>query len=174
MQYVAFVEGEELQIEVRELDGDSFLVDFGEGPMEISARVLGDTSLSLIIDHEVYDIESELTLAGAENLLVRGNLHQVEVLDLRKVRLRQAKQQTGLTSGPAEIVSPMPGKVVSILAPDGTAVKIGDGVIVVEAMKMENELKAPRDGIVRKIHCSEGDAVEAGVALCVIEQVESD
>ena len=68
----------------------------------------------------------------------------------------------------------MAGKITKLLLKEGDVLKEGDSIAIVEAMKMENELKAPRDGIVRKINWSEGDAVEAGVALCVIEKVESD
>jgi biotin carboxyl carrier protein len=63
----------------------------------------------------------------------------------------------------------MPGKVVKLLVKPGDAVKAGDGVIVVEAMKMENELKAPAPGTVKEIRVAEGKAVAAGEVLVVIE-----
>ena len=71
--------------------------------------------------------------------------------------------------GVASIDSPMPGKVIKILAKEGEEVKRGQGVIVVEAMKMENELKAPKDGVIKEIKVKEGDAVEAGARLALIE-----
>jgi biotin carboxyl carrier protein len=72
-------------------------------------------------------------------------------------------------SGPQAVQSPMPGKVVKVLCAPGDDVKAGQGVIVVEAMKMENELKAPRDGKVKSIAVKEGQAVEAGQTLIAFE-----
>jgi pyruvate carboxylase subunit B len=68
-----------------------------------------------------------------------------------------------------KIKAPMPGKVVRILAPTGAQVEIGQSVVVIEAMKMQNELKAPKTGVVRKISVAEGAAVEAGQALAEVE-----
>lgn len=71
--------------------------------------------------------------------------------------------------GVAEIVTQMPGKVVRIIAKEGDEVVSGDGVIVVEAMKMQNEMKSPKDGAVKKILKQEGETVNAGDVLVVIE-----
>jgi biotin carboxyl carrier protein len=72
-------------------------------------------------------------------------------------------------SGPQAVQSPMPGKVVKVLCAVGEEVKSGQGVVVVEAMKMENELKAPRDGKVKSVSVKEGQAVEAGQTLATLE-----
>jgi len=63
----------------------------------------------------------------------------------------------------------MPGKVARILAEQGAEIKKGEGVLIVEAMKMQNEMKAPKDGIVKEIRCAEGETVNAGDVLAVIE-----
>jgi pyruvate carboxylase subunit B len=68
-----------------------------------------------------------------------------------------------------KIKAPMPGKVVRILAPAGTQVENGQSVLVIEAMKMQNELKAPKSGVVKKINVEEGAAVDAGQALAEVE-----
>jgi biotin carboxyl carrier protein len=70
--------------------------------------------------------------------------------------------------GPGRIAAPMPGRVVRVLAAIGQEVARGDGVVVVEAMKMENELTAPRDGIITEIGVEEGQTVQGGVTLAVI------
>ena len=72
-------------------------------------------------------------------------------------------------SGPSAVQSPMPGKVVKVLVAAGDEVKSGQGVVVVEAMKMENELKAPRDGKVKSVSVKEGQAVEAGQTLATLD-----
>lgn len=72
-------------------------------------------------------------------------------------------------TGPQAVLSPMPGKVVKVAVAVGDEVKAGQGVVVVEAMKMENELKAPRDGKIKALSVQEGQAVEAGQSLVVID-----
>ena len=71
-------------------------------------------------------------------------------------------------SGPFRLVSPMPGRVVRVLAAAGADVAAGQGLVVVEAMKMENELRAPRAGRVAEVAVREGQAVDAGALLAVI------
>jgi biotin carboxyl carrier protein len=93
----------------------------------------------------------------------------VEVVDLRTMRLRKAAEVTGGLAGPAQVSAPMPGKVVDILVEEGQEVQEGEGLLVVEAMKMENELKSPKTGVVRRLTATLGAAVESGVVLCVIE-----
>ena len=83
---------------------------------------------------------------------------------------RQNKPGAGLaTTGPQHVVSPMPGKVVRVLVKPGDDVKVGQGLVVVEAMKMENELRAARDGRVRDVAVAEGQSVDAGTVLLVVE-----
>ena len=72
-------------------------------------------------------------------------------------------------SGPSAVQSPMPGKVVKVLVAVGDEVKSGQGVVVVEAMKMENELKSPKDGKIKAVAVKEGQAVEAGQSLVTLE-----
>ena len=83
---------------------------------------------------------------------------------------RQNKAGAGAaTTGPQRITSPMPGKVVRVLVKAGDDVKARQGLVVVEAMKMENELRAPRDGRVRDVTVAEGQSVDAGAVLLVVE-----
>jgi biotin carboxyl carrier protein len=83
---------------------------------------------------------------------------------------RQNRAGTGVpTAGPQRLVSPMPGKVVRVLIKPGDEVKARQGLVVVEAMKMENELRAARDGRVRDIAVAEGQSVDAGAVLLVVE-----
>ncbi len=76
---------------------------------------------------------------------------------------------TGGVDGPAEIAAPMPGKIVAILVEEGQQVEEGQGLVVVEAMKMENELKSPRAGVVKNLTAQKDATVESGLVLCVIE-----
>jgi biotin carboxyl carrier protein len=100
-------------------------------------------------------------------VVLRGRSYEVALLDPR--RLRSATTAGGLHTGAAEIVSPMPGKIVKILVEPGAEIEAGAGVVVVEAMKMQNEMKAPKGGTVVAIAVAEGATVNAGDVLAVIE-----
>jgi biotin carboxyl carrier protein len=84
---------------------------------------------------------------------------------------RRAKETgaAGRGSGPQRVNAPMPGKVVRVLVKPGESVKARQGLVVVEAMKMENELRAARDGTVRDVFVVEGQSVDAGAALVLVE-----
>ncbi len=84
-------------------------------------------------------------------------------------RLRGAGGSDNNADGIAEIRTQMPGKVVRILVEEGAEIEVGEGVIVVEAMKMQNEMKSPKDGIVKEIRVAEGATVNAGDILAIIE-----
>ena len=84
-------------------------------------------------------------------------------------RLRGSSSEDDQASGRAEIRTAMPGKIVRILVASGDAVQKGDGVIVVEAMKMQNEMRSPKDGIVSEIRVAESDTVSAGDVLVIID-----
>lgn len=82
---------------------------------------------------------------------------------------RQKEDTAAGGSGPQRVTSPMPGKVVRILVKPGAEVKARQGLVVVEAMKMENELRAARDGRVREVAVAEGQSVDAGTVLLIVE-----
>lgn len=92
---------------------------------------------------------------------------EIKIFDPK--RLRGSSAGSGEIEGVAEIKTAMPGKVVRVLVEVGTMVQAGDGIIVVEAMKMQNEMKSPKDGIIKEIRFSEGATVNAGDVLAVIE-----
>jgi len=89
---------------------------------------------------------------------------------LRDPRALRGRKAAGSgAEGPKKITAPMPGKVVRILAPAGSEVEQGQGVIVIEAMKMQNELKAPKSGKVVKVMFAEGATVNPGDTLAIVE-----
>jgi glutaconyl-CoA decarboxylase len=95
----------------------------------------------------------------------------VEVAEARSAAVAALAQQAqrAAGAGPSTVKSPMPGRLVKVLVRAGERLTAGQPVVVVEAMKMENELRAPRAGTVREIRCAEGTAVEAGQDLVVLE-----
>jgi biotin carboxyl carrier protein len=118
---------------------------------------------SILINGASYDVRVD-----AEQVTVGKRRFDYEIDDPR-----QFKGSDGAAGGAgrAVIVAPMPGKVVRVLVATGDKVEAGDGIVVVEAMKMQNELKAPRAGRVSAIHVQENDSVVAGATLAVIEAI---
>jgi biotin carboxyl carrier protein len=136
-------------------------------PLEVEAVAVGNGRWSLRLPAS--GRQHEVAIAA----LVDGQGIEVAVGDaripVRRVSGRAGRRGVVAADGPARITAPMPGKVVRVLVAPGDAVAARQGVIVVEAMKMENELRAPRAGVVREVPAREGASVEAGATLVVIE-----
>lgn len=98
---------------------------------------------------------------------IRGASFEIKLIDPKRLRGSVGESEHG--DGVAEIRTAMPGKVVRLLVEVGSAVEKGDGVLVVEAMKMQNELKAPKAGVVKEFKITEGQTVAAGDVLAAIE-----
>ena len=145
---------------VAEIDGRRY---------ELAARELKPGAYLLITDGRVYDcrVDAGSAQRDAADVHVGGRLYQVTLVDPK--RLRAAQVSGPHLDGPAQIVAPMPGKVVRVLVGAGDRVKTGDGIVVVEAMKMQNEMKSPRTGTVKEIHVEAGATVNAGDVLALIE-----
>lgn len=105
----------------------------------------------------------------APNNTVSFGNQQFEVNLIDPKRLRTSGEASGQADGTSEIKTAMPGKVVRVLVEHGAEIQKGEGVIIVEAMKMQNEMKSPKDGIVKEIRFAEGATVNAGEVLAVIE-----
>ena len=134
--------------------------------IQLDAVSTQDGVLSILLDGKSYEVKQETT--GTDfNIVVGGLRFPAQVRDPRSLRSRRGAD-TG-SEGVKKIAAPMPGKVVRILAQPGTAVEQGQGVIVIEAMKMQNELKSPKKGVVKKLLVREGAAVEAGQSLAEVE-----
>jgi biotin carboxyl carrier protein len=112
-------------------------------------------------------IEISVTPAGGRySVAVNGRTVEVEILDARAA-LRKAARHGH--AGAVELRAPMPGKVVKVLVTEGATVEMNQGLLVIEAMKMQNELKSPKAGVVRRIGVSETSAVNAGDLLVIVE-----
>ena len=101
------------------------------------------------------------------DVTIHGRSHEVTIVDPK--RLRSGQNSDRHHHGVAELVAQMPGKVVRVQIEVGATVEKGAGVVVVEAMKMQNEMKSPRAGVVVSINVKPGDTVNAGDVLAVIE-----
>lgn len=137
-------------------------------PVSIDWRVPEPGVYSLLLDGRSYDVHIDEDERDEERLVVHLLSHVIRA-QASDARRRRVAKADAAPDGVLKIVAPIPGRVVSILAPEGTEVSRGDGIIVVEAMKMENELKAPRDGVVASVAVAEGQGVEGGALLATIE-----
>jgi biotin carboxyl carrier protein len=149
------VDGVERALELTPVDGGAWLVR--DGDAQTLAYVDGDNG----------KIGLSIKRGGADPVVVAAEV--AEARSARVAALAQQARSAAATSGPAPVRSPMPGRVVKILVRAGERIAAGHAVVVVEAMKMENELRAPRAGTVREIRCAEGAAVEAGQDLVVVD-----
>jgi biotin carboxyl carrier protein len=138
----------------------------GETISGLDARSNERDILSLLLGTTSYEIRRDAT-AAQPRIVIGEQSFEYEVRDPRSLGARRAKAASH--DGPKKIKAPMPGKVVRIIAAEGSSVEAGQGVIVIEAMKMQNELKSPKTGVVKKILTSEGATVNAGDALAEIE-----
>jgi biotin carboxyl carrier protein len=139
------------------LDGCELPVDVVYGPTGV---------LSLLLGGKSYAVKQEIM--GSETNVIVG--HERFTVSVRDPRSFRSRHRAGVNEqGVMKIKAPMPGKVVRVLAGVGTPVEAGQSVLVIEAMKMQNELKAPKTGVVKKINVAEGAAVDAGQALAEVE-----
>ena len=168
MQYEVEIGGRRLQVVVTR-SGDGFAVSVDGRTRQVDAARIDAHTLSLLVD-KVWSNEVSIATEPSSGLLdVHVGATPVAVTLNGRRRWRRKDEGGGSASGPQRLVAPMPGKVVRVLVTTGVAVTARQPVVVVEAMKMENELRASRDGTVAEIHVREGMSVDAGALLLVIQ-----
>jgi biotin carboxyl carrier protein len=156
-------------ITVTGVEGSLFRLSMDGVSWEVDCVRVSERCYSLIVDGASYEVDI-ITGVSPYAVGVQGEVHQVEVLTERERRLKAVRRKAAAVhEGRQVITSPMPSKVVRILVGVGDQVSAGAEIIVVEAMKMENELRASGPGTVREIRVKEGEAVGGGHPLVVIE-----
>ncbi|PEN13596.1 acetyl-CoA carboxylase biotin carboxyl carrier protein subunit [Longibacter salinarum] len=146
---------------------DGQLLVNGE-PRECSFRTIRKGYVSLILDGRSVPVSVEPTDDGSYRVTIRGRRTSVRVKDERALLMEEfGLEEDGAAGG--EVRAPMPGLVLDVLVSVGATVEADQGILVLEAMKMENELKAPSAGTVSAIHAGAGDAVEKNALLIEIE-----
>ncbi len=169
VSYVALLDGgkRERVVKVTPLGPGVFEVRIGDAVHRVDSWRHDYGTLSLLVDTDSYS--ATLDERGSSiHVRLDGSVFPIEILDERKLRLRRAAGRFTV-EGKQTVTAPMPGKVVKVLAGVGAEVKEGQGLLVIEAMKMENELKSPKDGKVVELHVKEGQTVEGNAKLCAVE-----
>lgn len=167
--YVALLDGgsRECKVEVRQLAPGIYEVRVGDDVRRVDAWRHDHGTLSLLVDGVSYSATLD-ERDPAVHVRVKDSVFPIELLDERHLRLRRATGAFTL-EGKQTVFAPMPGKVVKILAGLGAEVAEGQPLLVIEAMKMENELRSPRAGKVVELHVREGQTVEGNARLCAVE-----
>jgi biotin carboxyl carrier protein len=163
----------EIVLTARDGSQKTYKVENASGVWRVDGRELAvDSSspangtLSLLIAGRSF--EATKTIVGGENVVdVNGERFAFELRDPRSLKSRRGAGAG--QEGPKKVTAPMPGKVIRIVAQVGQEVESGAGVVVIEAMKMQNELKSPKAGRIVKVAVKEGDTVNPGDTLVVVE-----
>ena len=162
MIFEASAGGLTFRLDVRAQDG-GYTVDLDGRQVRVEIAEAGPF-LTLAIDGQRH--EAGISKRGsAFDVVLPGELIEVELRDVTRAAVAGAVRAH---AGPARVTAPMPGKVTRVLVTPGQAVAAGEGLVVIEAMKMENELRAPRAGAVLELLAREGQAVESGALLVVV------
>ncbi len=163
--------GETRTVGLEELGANQFEVTIDGVAVHVDVARSGRTIYSIIEDGKQFEVMIDEQGARGFDVLVGGQLLHLQAYDERSKLL--ASTAKPVIAGPQRIEAEMPGKVVKIVAQAGATVQEGEGILILEAMKMENEIKSPIDGVVKEISVAEGQTVESGAQLFVVEPPES-
>jgi biotin carboxyl carrier protein len=166
MVYEVIVGAKTYRLELQSSPTGGWECQFDGQVVPIDALIPRRDVLSLLVDGRAYEVKREQT-ASDLHIWVGSSRFAVELRDPRSLRSRM--QATGDDAGPKKILAPMPGRVVRVLVSENCEVEAGQGIVVVEAMKMQNEMKSPKKGIVKKILATAGAAVNPGDVLAIVE-----
>ena len=142
------------------VNGERLSIDF--------RSVSGQPVYSLLVNGQSYEAYVQGGETGLE-VLLQGHLHVVEVEDERQRKLRESSSGPVVHSGEFNLKSPMPGLIVAVPIVEGQVVVKGQDLVILESMKMQNELKAPRDGKIGRVRVRPGDSVEQSQVLVTLE-----
>ncbi len=149
-----------------ERNGAAWRVTLDGRPVAVDAAEIAPNTLSILLDGQSFEINVTPSPDGKLKLQTGSREFTAEVVDPRAWSGR--RHGSVEAEGRQQIVAPMPGKVVRLLVRESDRVEAGQGLLVVEAMKMQNEIRSPKSGIVERVFAKEGQPVNAGDVLCVV------
>lgn len=150
-----------------EKKGDKYFVDFGNNRNELDYQVISPNCLSIEIDSKIQTVY----LAEAENkryIFVQGEQFILQEKDT--TRDKRKEEESGLTEGKQLVCAPMPGRILKIMVSEGEKVKKKQSLAIVEAMKMEHEIKSALDGVVKKVNFKENQMVDTEEPIMELEE----
>jgi biotin carboxyl carrier protein len=158
--------GKALRVVELEREGERWKITLDGKPVAADAVEIAPNTLSLLLEGQSYEIRVTPSPDGALKLQTGLQEFTAEVVDPRAWRGRRHGALEA--EGRQQVLAPMPGKVVRVLVQAGDTVEAGQGLLVVEAMKMQNEIRSPKGGTVERLNVKEGQPVNAGEVLCIV------
>lgn len=163
MAYIIKIDNKEYKVDLKQ-EGKGFKVYLDGKPRAVTVVSNKDSRLTLIIDDKPFDV----ILEADDHIVVGGESYNVEIFDEQVGRLMKA------SAGKSEkrelaVKTAMPGLIIEVIVKQGDKVTKGQGLLIIEAMKMQNEIQTPRDGVVKTIQVKKGQTVNTGDTLIVIE-----
>ena len=167
MAYIAKLGERTYTVEVEDLGKSVYRVSVDGSEFLLDGNKTGRGNYSLIVDNRSFEVDIDVS-EDDYRVLVDGRNYHIHLLDERRMRLGGVQAGIEL-QGRQRVSVPMPGKVVAVLVCEGDQVERGQGLVIVEAMKMENEVRSPIHGEVKEVKVKAGDSLEAGATLLVVE-----
>lgn len=166
MKYITTIDEKQYEVEIISprqvsVNGKTYNVDF--------LSVSGAPIYSLLVDGGSYQAHVYPGEEDTLEVLMRGTLYSATIEDEREKRLRAAGGAGGGQTGEFNLRAPMPGLIVKVPVKEGDVVKKGDVLVILESMKMQNELKSPREGKITRVQVRAGDSVEQRQSLVGVE-----
>ncbi|MGH7501520.1 MAG: acetyl-CoA carboxylase biotin carboxyl carrier protein subunit [Longimicrobiales bacterium] len=169
MRYFVTIDERTLEIG---FESDTVIIDGKRCTVELH-NVPGSAVRHLLIDGASHTLVAHQAQRGMWEIRIHGQRHEAEVLDARTRAIREMTGKGKAARGPRPVRAPMPGMVMRVEVEPGQSVAPGQGLVIVEAMKMENELKADGGGVVSRIHVAPGQPVEKGAILIEFEGADA-
>lgn len=164
MNFSFWLDDKEFRINLEEKGKNDIQVSLGQRKYHVAVELLSDDEVLLNIDGKIYNIIINSNSSSSYSVYINGKFFQI-----KRKSAWQMLGKKGEKAKKRDIKTSMPGRVVKVLVREGEKVKEGQAILVLEAMKMQNEIKSPQSGIITRINPKVGDSVEAGTLLYSVE-----
>ena len=167
MAYVATVDKVEYKLHVKEVEANKFEVFLDDKSYLVDTQLTETSVYSLIVNGKSYETDVDYQ-DGVYSVLTEGDLFKIEIMDELKKKMLE-RRGGGAAEGKQIIKSEMPGAIIDVKVKVGDEVKEGDVLLILEAMKMQNEIRSPKDGEVKEVFVNAGENIDADAKMVVIE-----
>ncbi len=167
MKYIAILNGREIPVEITREQG-RYCLTIENKSFTVDAFKPRSQSIAMLIEGKSYEVGLEKKNGNLYSVFLFNGTIDLQLIDAKKFQAAVSVRPSG-ASGPLKIQAPMPGKIVKVTVQEKSCVKEGESLLIMEAMKMQNELKAPKSGIISRIQVREGEAVSMSQTLMILE-----
>ncbi|NIA10362.1 MAG: biotin/lipoyl-binding protein [Nitrospiraceae bacterium] len=167
MAYIAKLDNVEYKVDVDEVEANKFEVAIDDKSYMVDTQLTESNVYSLIVNGESFETDVD-SKDGTFDVVTEGDLFKIEVMDELKLKML-ARRGGGAAEGKQIIKSEMPGAIIDVKVKVGDEVKEGDVLLILEAMKMQNEIKSPKDGEVKEVFVKAGENIDADAKMVVVE-----